>query len=295
MLDGAESMSEAAQRLHMSQQGFSKAIAALERAVGARLVDRGARGSILTIDGRAFLGHARAAVEHYRAGIECLRTQKGDLDLLKAYDGPLNLTSACFVALSRRYLDSGILESADVREVSLEDAFSMAGDGDAIVIADVCPEVYPDFERDFILEPIGVGRVGIVAGESLLPKGAEDPLWESAARLPIGMYDCDASLEIYEKMFEDMPLEAVKMRTRNAASLQVSALRGKVALLCDTFSWAMFPEELTRDRSLRFIPLRKEMNSVFGFLRRRDVPFTDEQRVFVDSFLRILASLPEQH
>ncbi|POX57317.1 LysR family transcriptional regulator [Streptomyces sp. Ru71] len=50
---------EAAAELAVTQQAVSKRIAALERHLGVRLFTRTARGAELTIDGQAFLPHAR--------------------------------------------------------------------------------------------------------------------------------------------------------------------------------------------------------------------------------------------
>jgi DNA-binding transcriptional LysR family regulator len=54
---------EAAADLSISQQAVSKRIAALERDLGVRLFARTARGARLTIDGQAFLPHARALLQ----------------------------------------------------------------------------------------------------------------------------------------------------------------------------------------------------------------------------------------
>ncbi|BBJ46204.1 LysR family transcriptional regulator [Streptomyces antimycoticus] len=50
---------EAAAELSITQQAVSKRIAALEKELGVRLFTRTARGARLTIDGQAFLPHAR--------------------------------------------------------------------------------------------------------------------------------------------------------------------------------------------------------------------------------------------
>src|SRR3954465_599647 len=50
---------EAADRLTITQQAVSKRVAALEKDLGARLFTRSPRGARLTIDGQAFLPHAR--------------------------------------------------------------------------------------------------------------------------------------------------------------------------------------------------------------------------------------------
>jgi LysR family hca operon transcriptional activator len=54
----------AARRLHTSQPSLSRQLRDLEDEVGAQLFVRGARGVELTSAGRAFLEHARLALEH---------------------------------------------------------------------------------------------------------------------------------------------------------------------------------------------------------------------------------------
>lgn len=71
---------EAADELSITQQGVSKRIATLEKNLGVRLFTRAAWGARLTIDGQAFLPHAREllrveerAVASVRPGCRALR------------------------------------------------------------------------------------------------------------------------------------------------------------------------------------------------------------------------------
>ncbi|MFC4852348.1 LysR family transcriptional regulator [Actinophytocola glycyrrhizae] len=71
---------EAAVELSVTQQAVSKRVAALEAELGVRLFTRRARGAVLTIDGQAFLPHARTvlaaaerAAESVRPGRRALR------------------------------------------------------------------------------------------------------------------------------------------------------------------------------------------------------------------------------
>jgi DNA-binding transcriptional LysR family regulator len=59
----AGQFSEAADDLLITQQAVSKRIAALEKDLGVRLFTRTARGAQLTIDGQAFLPHARELLQ----------------------------------------------------------------------------------------------------------------------------------------------------------------------------------------------------------------------------------------
>ena len=63
----------AARRLHTSQPSLSRQLRDLEGEVGAQLFVRGARGIELTAAGRAFLDHARLALNHAAEAAEAAR------------------------------------------------------------------------------------------------------------------------------------------------------------------------------------------------------------------------------
>ena len=63
----------AADELGVTQQAVSKRIAALERTLDVRLFTRTARGVELTLDGQAFLSHARSVVAHADRAVAAIR------------------------------------------------------------------------------------------------------------------------------------------------------------------------------------------------------------------------------
>lgn len=63
----------AADELGVTQQAVSKRIAALERMLDVRLFTRTARGVELTLDGQAFLSHARSVVAHADRAVDAIR------------------------------------------------------------------------------------------------------------------------------------------------------------------------------------------------------------------------------
>ncbi|MFK0168539.1 LysR family transcriptional regulator [Streptomyces sp. NPDC090306] len=65
---------EAAVELAITQQAVSKRIAALERTLGVRLFTRTPRGAALTIDGQAFLPHARELLRAAERAVASVRT-----------------------------------------------------------------------------------------------------------------------------------------------------------------------------------------------------------------------------
>ncbi|MEU5946169.1 LysR family transcriptional regulator [Micromonospora sp. NPDC047465] len=66
-------LQRAAEELGVTQQAVSKRIAALERELEVRLLTRTARGVELTLDGRAFLPHARSVVAGVERAITAVR------------------------------------------------------------------------------------------------------------------------------------------------------------------------------------------------------------------------------
>ncbi|NUP20631.1 MAG: LysR family transcriptional regulator, partial [Streptomyces sp.] len=64
---------DAAATLSITQQAVSKRIAALEKRLGVRLFTRAARGARLTIDGQAFLPHARALLQAEERAVSSVR------------------------------------------------------------------------------------------------------------------------------------------------------------------------------------------------------------------------------
>ncbi|GGM40357.1 LysR family transcriptional regulator [Longimycelium tulufanense] len=87
------SFTEAAAALHVSQPALSHQVKALERATGTPLLERLPRGVVLTPAGRAYLGHARAAVAAAALARRSARAVAG------AEDGELYLASVLSVAL----------------------------------------------------------------------------------------------------------------------------------------------------------------------------------------------------
>ncbi|MFH8981682.1 LysR family transcriptional regulator [Streptomyces varsoviensis] len=106
---------EASDSLSISQQAVSKRVAALEKSLGVRLFTRTARGARLTVDGQAFLPHARAllraearAVASVRPGSRALR-----VDVISRRLAPGGLLSDFHRAHPDAELDAVTLRDAD--------------------------------------------------------------------------------------------------------------------------------------------------------------------------------------
>ncbi|WP_030602063.1 LysR family transcriptional regulator [Streptomyces achromogenes] len=83
----------AAAELSLTQQAVSKRIAALERDLGVRLFTRTPRGAELTIDGQAFLPHARELLRIAERAVTSVRTGRRPLrvDVIASRAAPSGL------------------------------------------------------------------------------------------------------------------------------------------------------------------------------------------------------------
>ena len=125
----------AADDLEVTQQAVSKRIASLEKELGVRLFTRTARGAQLTIDGQAFLPHARAlltaadrAVAAVRPGQRALRVDVpgrrfSPARLLRAFretrpGTELDVITLADVSAAIAAIDAGAID-ASIRAVSV--------------------------------------------------------------------------------------------------------------------------------------------------------------------------------
>ncbi|MFF0478253.1 LysR family transcriptional regulator [Streptomyces sp. NPDC004284] len=79
------SLTRAAARLHLTQPAVSRTLAALERHLGARLVDRSTHHLALTAEGRAFQDRAAAALAAFDAAVDPARLRHRPLRLGHAW------------------------------------------------------------------------------------------------------------------------------------------------------------------------------------------------------------------
>jgi DNA-binding transcriptional LysR family regulator len=116
------SIRAAAEATGFTQPGLSRQIAALEREVGVRLLDRGARGVTPTAAGDALLPHARLVVNEARRGGDAART---------ATARPANLVLGAVPSATASLVPRAIARLRD------------SGGPDVTVVARITPELGP--------------------------------------------------------------------------------------------------------------------------------------------------------
>jgi DNA-binding transcriptional LysR family regulator len=114
---------EAADDLAITQQAVSKRVAALEKSLGVRLFTRAARGPALTIDGEAFLPHARALLSAEERAIASVRPGRRALrvDVIERRLAPVGLLRGFHHTRPEFELDVVTLPNADAAVTAVRD------------------------------------------------------------------------------------------------------------------------------------------------------------------------------
>jgi DNA-binding transcriptional LysR family regulator len=97
----------AAEALYLAQPSLSRQIQRLERQLGARLLDRSARGTELTAAGAAFLPHARALLRAAADGVAAVHATTGPRTVTIGHTAGLIVTPAV-AELRRRHQDAQV-------------------------------------------------------------------------------------------------------------------------------------------------------------------------------------------
>src|SRR6266699_2252025 len=132
------SMAKAGAHLGKSQSAVSQAIAAIEQAIGVRLLDRTSRGVVPTAYGSALMRRGRAAFDELRIGvneIECLADPAtGEVRIACSESISAGLLPPIIDRLSIRYprvrlpvteTSSAIMEYPDLQERRVDLRFSL--------------------------------------------------------------------------------------------------------------------------------------------------------------------------
>ncbi|KKX25688.1 LysR substrate-binding domain-containing protein [Rhizobium sp. LC145] len=136
----------AAEELHLSPSAVSHAISKLERDLGTSLFERSTRKVILTLAGQTLQGHASAAFEELRRGVEMISSNK--THLLRVHCAP----SYAAQVLSARLPD--FLKHNEGVEVRVAASTNYARFVDGLFDVDI---VYgePSNREDLIVVPLG--------------------------------------------------------------------------------------------------------------------------------------------
>lgn len=256
------SLRAAAEATSFTQPGLSRQIAALERDVGARLLDRGARGVTPTAAGAALLPHARLVVGEVVRGREAART---------ASERPVPILLGAVPSATASYVPRAL---ADLRAAGGPEAIvisRLSSDLSAMVVrreldAAVVTDAPPGLARDRELRAVHLFDDEVVVIVS------PDHRLVGADRVPLAELATETWVE--DNAGSETVLRELAARAGFEPRISVLAddLMAKTGLVASGFGIALVPDLLlpALRPDLAVLRLRRPTHRGFYFVARKD-------------------------
>jgi DNA-binding transcriptional LysR family regulator len=254
----AESFSQAAENLHLTQPAISKRISGLEESLGVELFDRVGRRIALTEAGRALLPRARLLLlelEDMRRAVGNLSGPiTGTLKVGTSHHIGLHRLPATLRAFSTRYRDVRL----DLRFIDSEEAYEAVLSGDLELGIVTLPPVPDD---RLVARQVWDDPLAFVAGhEHPLAKQKKVTLADLTQHAAILPSSSTFTRQIASRLFQESGLELrVSMTTNYLETIKMMASIG--------LGWSVLPASMA-DAELRIlkingIDLRRSLGVVY--------------------------------
>lgn len=268
---------QASKRLYVSQQGLNRHIAALERELDTKLLERTRSGIELTREGKAFLEGSRRVLSAYNDML-------GDIFQIKHGmtfgDTPMRLLIS-FYAAQTAAADPAyvrLLANSSYIELPFDELVRCArnGDGTDIVYLDVQGHTFDRFleDTDLVFEPVAATRCGIVCRLDSRFATRESVAIEDVAHEPVALCSFREMRQYVDALLGGSTLSDVRLETANPRMLleYVSEVPGVVSVF-DSFGFYLAQRDSTLNTNgLTFVPLKHDRSWCFmGFLQQSGV------------------------
>ncbi|MCI9130110.1 MAG: LysR family transcriptional regulator [Eggerthellaceae bacterium] len=298
----ASSFYAAAERVHISHQGLNKAITALERELGVKLIDRGRSGIRLTQHGELLLSHANAILDEYRLLVDdMLKDTVGTPDAAKQ----LIVHSTYYPLQVAAGINGGELiqmhSIADEMPISALLDAAESSSGEELYIADMHPyhsDLYAQ-HSDLAFETVLRTRYGFVVREDS-PFASKEVLHRDAvANRPVAVNSQHDMASYTRWLFREMPLKAVRLKATGPRMLLEFAQGSPDRLAAfDSFGFSIAETDpyMPTD-GLVFVPVStpESICEVGAVISRKHKP-TIHIRYVIDALKRYLQeSYPEHY
>lgn len=290
------SISKAARNCFMSQQGFGKAIAEMERELGVRLIERSPQGIQFTQEGLLCVEHARDIVESYNRLLIKLPEISASAESERLPWLVTAFVTQTIIAFGRTATmgEACSFSSFLSREMPLERAIQNVLDSEdpLVLTAEIFPESIDSLkDKGLAVDPfinIGLGLLGKDVSGNL----SAMPLNEIAG-LPIVKYS-DASLDYFiDKLFAGGPLRNVQAEFGNYA-LVIDFLRSEGGFaLIDSLTYVLLRNGATNPiQGFTFAPIAdKHAEFAIAFVYRADSKLTSRHRAIMNQTHATFAGL----
>lgn len=267
------SLTAAARRLYVSQQGLSKAMAALERDLGCRLFEREGARLRLTAAGRALVPHAKRCLAERDELLRALEPfaraaapgRSGPArDTVPTLHACAFVTDSLFSLLDRELTAAGLDNVAIIEHSYDEIAACLERGGDGSVYA-LClpPERLEELRRlpGLVFRPLFLTEMMLAGSSQFIRPGKGAFSLARVAELPVVYYNDAVLNDIVSAMFRDHPLRNVVTHASNLTRIANYVTAGKAVTFSDSLS--VFLAEPNHD--IAYAPIEGAARFCMGF------------------------------
>lgn len=272
------SLTAASRGLFVSQQGLSKAMAALERDLGCRLFEREGARLRLTGAGHALLPHARRCLAERDELLGALApftraSAPGRVAAERAGCPTLHacafVTDSLFSLLDRDLAAAG-LDDVTIIEHSyaeIKDALERGGEGAVYALCLPIAEA-EELRRlpGLTFRPLFVTEMMLAASSQFIRPGKGAFPLARVAELPVAYYNDAVLNDIIRDMFREHPLRNVVTHASNPTRIANSVSMGKAVTFSDSLS--VFLAE--PNRAIAHAPIEGAARFCMGFAYAND-------------------------
>lgn len=281
-LERCGSISKTAREGFISQQGLSRVIDSMEKELGTQLFIRSRSGVHLTEAGKAFVEHAKCAVESYHHGLEALEERKHT-----ASSDILNISMSSYIPIvlfdrmmSRVRFDGRV----SYREKRLKriEAELAEGSNDVLYLADwidgtICDKdsVRSSYEVvKMFRSPFGIVTAGMEPSPSIT-------IAELAKR-PLASFGGEDYNKTMSALLDSDIIDnaVISLPSRQAISSVLADVEGSCYTV-DRFSVTL---RGLIDSNTAFYPIKPPTYLNIGFVYRKDSPKSQRYRDYIDAW-----------
>ena len=289
----SSSLSEAARRLFISQQGLNKAATAMEAELGVQLMERTRGGVRLTPEGERFLSFAKDIVATYDEALESIGAKA---KVVSFDDVAVLATPYGMAALTRSFP----IESASLRENSFDAVVArlLEPESDLLALIDVFSDSDVNAECEqrglsrekYRVEPLFSTRLGILVHRDHPLAAQFEVSPEEIVDVPIALIQDETVQAVTKRIFGEAGFTNVVLETGNASLFSDQIRRGRSVGLLDSYCyWSMVAGKLINER-IAFVPLKTSLVDTTCFVYKAGAPLEAKHQMFVERAKVLFAS-----
>ncbi|WP_417003931.1 LysR family transcriptional regulator [Adlercreutzia equolifaciens] len=289
----AGSISAAAKKLYISQQGLNKAVTALERELNVELVYRNQKGVVPTPAGLAFFKRAQRISEEYEGLVRDMGSCTKALDTLKRTSVEIHATTICMYAAIEPLAQRGFLKNAVLHETDIGEHLRKPANRDCLYLLDLFDGLYSAerFQEGFSTTVLTQTKIGLIASKEHFPHLPRTLSVSDARALPVGIYKTEPLTEIARAVLGEDALDNARTLTTNQSLLVREMREGSLLLLGDQLLLQSYQTLLGEECRLAFSHIEGCTSSIV--LLRDKQQRSDEVEALVEALLAAFDNILE--